>query len=131
MKKMLPLLACVLMIDICREAKSSEEPEFATVVNASYGRELPASPIVIGSAPKGDTAVAKSKVAARNNKRPMNVLFLAIDDLRPQLGCYCHQQMITPNIDALAEHGITFNSAYCQSAICGLSRASLLSGLHR
>ena len=68
-------------------------------------------------------------VLAAAKKRRMNVLFISIDDLRPQLGCYGQKQMITPNIDALAGRGLLFNRTYCQSAICGPSRASLLTGL--
>lgn len=64
-----------------------------------------------------------------SKKNLMNVLFISVDDLRPQLGCYGHRQMITPNIDALAGRGLLFNRTYCQSAICGPSRASLLTGL--
>ena len=57
-----------------------------------------------------------------------NVLFIAVDDLRPQLGCYGADQMVTPNIDRLAKDGVLFRRAYCQVAVCGASRASLLSG---
>jgi len=58
-----------------------------------------------------------------------NVLFIAVDDLRPELNCYGAAHMATPNIDRLAEQGTLFERAYCQVAVCGASRASLLSGL--
>lgn len=62
-------------------------------------------------------------------RKPKNVLFLAVDDLRPQLGCYGDRFARTPNIDSIASSGIVFNHAYCQQAFCGPSRASLLTGL--
>lgn len=71
------------------------------------------------------TAVAS---AADEGKRP-NVLFIAVDDLRPDLGCYGHPDAKTPNIDALAKRGMVFRRAYCQQAVCSPSRTSLLTGL--
>lgn len=57
-----------------------------------------------------------------------NILFIVVDDLRNQLGCYGDPTAITPNIDQLAKNGIVFNKAYCQQAVCGPSRASFLTG---
>jgi iduronate 2-sulfatase len=57
-----------------------------------------------------------------------NILFIAIDDLRPELGCYGSEIAISPNLDALAKDGLLFKRAYCQQAICSPSRASLMTG---
>jgi len=75
---------------------------------------------VIGPAP----GMAGRKAKAHK----MNVLFIAVDDLRPQLGCYGQKQIISPNIDRLAAEGLLFERTYCQQAVCAPSRASILSG---
>jgi iduronate 2-sulfatase len=62
-------------------------------------------------------------------KRPWNALFFAVDDLRPQLGCYGGRFARTPYIGSIAARGTVFRRAYCQQALCGPSRASLLTGL--
>jgi len=55
-----------------------------------------------------------------------NILFIAVDDLKPLLGCYGDSIALTPNIDALARKGITFTKSYCQQAVCAPSRVSLM-----
>ncbi|MDP6544617.1 MAG: sulfatase [Phycisphaerae bacterium] len=57
-----------------------------------------------------------------------NVLFIAVDDLRPQMGCYGDPHAVTPRMDRLAKHGMVFRRAYCQQAVCNPSRASLMTG---
>lgn len=58
-----------------------------------------------------------------------NVLFLAVDDLRPELGCYGASHIHSPHIDQLAAEGTRLDRSYCNIPVCGASRASLLSGL--
>jgi len=72
------------------------------------------------------TLLALARVAAADT-RP-NVLLIAIDDLRPALGCYGDRLAKTPHIDRLAAGGRRFEAAYCQQAVCGPSRAALLTG---
>ncbi|MFN9916574.1 MAG: sulfatase-like hydrolase/transferase, partial [Pirellulaceae bacterium] len=65
---------------------------------------------------------------ATEGVRP-NVLFIALDDLRPELGCYGQGHIHSPHIDALAGGGVVFERAYCQYPVCNASRASIMTGL--
>ncbi len=61
--------------------------------------------------------------------KPPNVLFIAVDDLRPELGCYGNEIMQTPNLDKLGSEGLIFNNHYVQVPTCGASRHALLTGM--
>lgn len=68
-------------------------------------------------------------IAWASSEKPVNVLFIAIDDLRVQHGPYDIDQALTPNIDRLADNGVSFTRAYANTPICGASRASMLTGV--
>lgn len=61
--------------------------------------------------------------------KKMNVLFIAVDDLKPTLGAYGDTIAVTPAIDRLAREGVVFRQTYCQQAISAATRASLLTGM--
>ena len=67
------------------------------------------------------------KIIAQQDKKP-NILFIVIDDLKPELGCYGDKMIKTPNIDRLAKMGTVFLSNYVQQAVCGPTRASVMTG---
>ena len=82
-----------------------------------------------GQARPGSSLMAGEAAAGLPGAPRPNVLFIAVDDLRPQLGCYGHAQMVTPHLDALAASGTRFDLANCMVPVCGASRSSLMTGL--
>lgn len=62
-------------------------------------------------------------------KKHPNVLFIAVDDLRPAIRCFGDSLAITPNIDNLFKHGVIFDRAFVQAPSCAPSRTSMLTGL--
>lgn len=74
----------------------------------------------------GNQSHAKPK---NSNKTKPNILFIAVDDLRPELGSFGASHIISPHIDKLANQGMVFNRTYCNIPVCGASRASVLSGV--
>ncbi len=83
---------------------------------------LPLLTLVLGS------FVGPLLAAPVDAERP-NVLFIAIDDLRPELGCYGATEVKSLNIDRVASEGLLFERAYCQVPVCGASRACLMTGI--
>ena len=74
------------------------------------------------------TLAAPTSPAADTAAKKPNILFIAVDDLRPELGCYGKDYIKSPNIDRIAKAGMVFNRAYCQQAVCSPTRSSLMTG---
>lgn len=72
---------------------------------------------------------AKTTESGPSKGQKMNVLFIIVDDMKPVSGCYGDRTAITPNIDALAARGTLFRHNYCQQALSGPTRVSILTGL--
>lgn len=73
--------------------------------------------------------VQETKEQTNEKTKKPNILFISIDDLGPNLGAYDNKYIVSPNIDAFAQQGMTFRNTYCQAAVCAPSRASLMTGL--
>jgi arylsulfatase A-like enzyme len=67
-------------------------------------------------------------VHAQTGQRRLNVLMIPVDDLRPQLGCFGFDQILSPHIDKLAASGTLFKRAYTMVATCSPSRTCLMTG---
>jgi len=72
--------------------------------------------------------ISNGIIAQQKKSNKPNILFIAVDDLKPILGCYGNTLIKTPNIDRLAKISTVFNKNYCQQAICGPTRASIMTG---
>ena len=64
-----------------------------------------------------------------STKKQKNVLMIIVDDLRPEIGAWGNEHIITPSLDKLSEKGFSFRNAFSQYANCSPSRISLLTGL--
>jgi arylsulfatase A-like enzyme len=71
-----------------------------------------------------------TNVLFADSPKTPHILFIAVDDLRPELNCYGAERSISPNIDRLAAMGTLFENAYVQVPVCGASRASLMAGMY-
>jgi|TARA_B110000902_G_scaffold156234_1_gene179170 iduronate 2-sulfatase len=74
-------------------------------------------------------AMIPQDLISQTGTKKHNILFISIDDFRPKINSYGESQMITPNIDKLASEGLQFDNAFTNIAVCGASRASIMTGI--
>jgi arylsulfatase A len=68
-------------------------------------------------------------VASAQNARPLNFVFILIDDMGwADLGCCGGKSYDTPNIDRLASQGMRYANAYAACPVCSPTRVSILTG---
>ena len=82
--------------------------------------------IVLFNSCKNDTEKIKTPESPKNKP---NIVFIAVDDLRSELGAYGNSIVKSPNMDNLAAEGFVFINHYVQVPTCGASRYSLMTGL--
>ena len=105
---------------------SGEERTSASVSRRRFLAGLTATAGAIGVVGSGTGSAA---AAGRTRRRRPNVLYVTADDLDTRIGAYGHPLVSTPRIDAFAKEALLFERCYCQMAICGASRTSILTGL--
>ena len=91
-------------------------------------RAFPVLDVAVANSQAQPSKPAPSAVGIHEAEQRLNVLFIASDDMRPQLGCYGDPTVKSPQLDALAKRGVLFERSYVQQALCAPSRISMLSG---
>lgn len=75
------------------------------------------------------TSCSSNKEQTQEQSVQPNILFIAVDDLRPELNFYGADHIQSPNLDKLASESLIFDRAYCNIPVCGASRVSLMTGV--
>ncbi len=88
------------------------------------------SPILLAALICSSTACNQQNAKDENAPQQPNVLFICVDDLRPELACYGNEHIKSPNIDRLAENGAIFTNHFVSIPTCGASRYSILTGMY-
>lgn len=85
----------------------------------------------VGSLSMAGSVTAQQAPASEKGEvpTPPNILFLVVDDLKPNIGPYGDPIARTPAFDRIAASGVTFMNNYCQFPLSGPTRASVLTGL--
>lgn len=80
------------------------------------------------------TAMAWSRTSlgadeSRRGERP-NILWISVEDMNPDLGCYGDRYAVTPNLDRLAAQGVRYNNVFSHSPVCAPARSGIITGMY-
>ena len=75
------------------------------------------------------SCVIAGSAAAADRPRP-NILWISLEDISPDLGCYGDAYAVTPNIDRLAAQGVLFTRAFTHAGVCAPSRSGIITGMY-
>jgi arylsulfatase A-like enzyme len=99
---------------------------------SSYARDVaPAAVIllaIVGSSQLAGHALAADKTT-QPASRP-NILWITSEDNGPHLGCYGDAFADTPNLDGLAQRGLTYRFCWSNAPVCAPARTAIISGLY-
>ena len=59
-----------------------------------------------------------------------NILYIALEDITPMMGCYGDTYAKTPNFDQLAAESVRYTHAYSVGPVCSVSRSSIVTGMY-
>lgn len=62
--------------------------------------------------------------------RPLNILWISVEDMSPRLAAYGDRTAFTPNLDRLAAEGVRYTNTFSVSGVCAPSRAALITGMY-
>jgi len=78
----------------------------------------------------GQSAAGVVAASQSGGERP-NILYIILEDIGPNLGCYGEPLLKTPNLDRFASQGIRFTNAFATAPVCSASRSALMTGCYQ
>ena len=78
----------------------------------------------------GCSAAPSTSATATGTRRP-NILWITSEDTSPDLGCYGHPVVKTPNLDRLAAEGARFANAFVTAPVCSAARSAFMTGMYQ
>ncbi|MFY0651010.1 MAG: sulfatase-like hydrolase/transferase [Cyclobacteriaceae bacterium] len=73
--------------------------------------------------------IAFTYLNGQTSERP-NILWISVEDISADLGCYGDKFAKTPTLDKLAENGILYTNAIASSPVCAAARSAIITGMY-